>query len=896
MHGLKLRDEFLGKHLKGTAIEIANSRNSGAVQQPADKFLEITYPTADLLRAMDSVGQAHGRPVVLIGERGMGKSHLLASLHHALKNPEVTSSWLDQWDGQLSARPALRPSMHVISESLHRQKFASLWEVLFDHHPHGAEVRGMFKAKGTDWPGHDLIMEMVNHTPTAILLDEFQTWYDGLGNDAKAPYRNRAFGFIQVLSEVAKEAPDKLVLVISVRNGNSDAYQQIHRVNPILVDFRAAGSPELIQRDRRNMLLHRLFTNRRHVAVDAIEQSVGVHVSEYFRLLSVPAAEQDRRRDEFVHSWPFAPHLLQLLEDQILVASDAQETRDLIKILAGLFKSRGESQPILTAADFSLEDDDTGIAALLDSVANEAHRDLREKAMRNQKAVMDSVADHRESIPHLRQILPALWLRSISADNQVGADPAVLHADITHGSPVDDNLFQIEIAGIEGNGFNIHRDGKRLVFRRDENPQAKLLQAARNDKLFQDGQDHAMLAKVLRYAFEGDAGSTGLHRILPLPRNWLVEPWSSLAEVDKPQAWADLKIPVLVVPEDLDKLDATLGKFLKEHLQTRRNTVRFLLQRAGSVGIYQDRDLLVMARAIVKAEEWGSSYHSLKVRYQKELAEVLRGRFTRFAVLSKWSFTDSAACRFHLETVDAQGAKALEAIKEQVHRNLFVQEDFEEFVVAAAEEGKTLGALLRELQEPRANGQECIPWLGEAEMMDRVLLQCARGKIAINLRGSEFLQLHPGESFPAASQRLKSRLNVRGRQLEEVTLMLPHAVPVVGESTPGQATGADIESPPEGGDLGGLQTGTGTPAPGGNEPPGPIFVQTKAAVRRRLENPTTSSLNLLGKMESWGIAPATRLEKIQITLDAATGAQLKDLLKKLPDGLTYGITLEKEDI
>jgi hypothetical protein len=34
---------------------------------------------------------------------------------------------------------------------------------------------------------------------------------------------------------------------------------------------------------------------------------------------------------------------------------------------------------------------------------------------------------------------------------------------------------------------------------------------------------------------------------------------------------------------------------------------------------------------------------------------------------------------------------------------------------------------------------------------------------------------------------------------------------------------------------------------------------------------------------------------VTIRLSAATGAQLKELLKKLPDGLTFELSLEKEE-
>jgi hypothetical protein len=122
-----------------------------------------------------------------------------------------------------------------------------------------------------------------------LLLDEFQTWYDGLTNTKQYPWKNWAFNFIQILSEIAKERPELLVLVISVRNGGSDAYQQVHRVNPVAIDFKAGGNAERIQQDRRRMLLHRLFDNRLQIPTANIESLVAQHVSEYFRLLDVPS-------------------------------------------------------------------------------------------------------------------------------------------------------------------------------------------------------------------------------------------------------------------------------------------------------------------------------------------------------------------------------------------------------------------------------------------------------------------------------------------------------------------------------------------------------------------------------------------------------------------------------
>lgn len=908
MLGLTLREEFRGKRLKGTAIELSNDTNTGATQVTAKSFLEITYPTHDVLKGIEAIGPNQGRPVVVIGERGLGKSHLMAALYHAVNDPRSTGAWLNAWGTTLGSPPigeiALRTGMEVIGESLHRQRYKFLWDLLFERHPYGAYIKGKWEGMGaakTDVPSDKLILELLQHTPTMLLLDEFQTWYDGLTNTKQYPWKNWAFNFIQILSEIAKERPDLLVLVISVRNGSSDAYQQVHRVNPVAIDFKAGGNAERIQQDRRRMLLHRLFDNRLQIAQSSIESLVANHVDEYFRLQDVPPTERDRKRQEFVESWPFAPHLLRLLEEQVLIATDAQETRDMIRILANLYKSRGAAVPVLTAADFRLDDDASGIGALLDSVSNEHHRTLRAKAQQNIISVTEAVVDHSSLAPHLQEIVGALWLRSIAIGNLAGAEPTMLQVDITRNKAVDDNAFQVELATIVENSFNIHQDGPRLVFREEENPRAKLMACARNDKLFSDGSDQAQLAKQIRYVFGGSDEVAKSFRVIALPKSWQTDPWSTLDEAEQPERW-DERLPILVLPEEPDAIDQRLGRWLKDHLQRRRNTIRFLLPRAGSSNAFQDRDLLILARAEMKAQEWsgqGPEYKKLHSEYQGALRDIIKKRFDRFAVLHRWNFGDPDKCIFNVETLKKQGAQIPEGIEEALTNDLFVPEDFEDLVLQAAADNSAVGKLLRELQEPRPAGQHCVPWLGETAMKERILRLCARGKIAINLRGLENLQAQPGEDEEAAWKRFRPKLSYTGRQLDEVFLMEPSAVPITGGITP--LAGSDgaglfsagpiLTTQPFGDET---SASAGAPQAGGS-----IFDggATGAGGKSRipLSNPPTSPLNLIGKLEGWGIGPATQVVEVSLKVSSANGAQLKELLKKLPDGMTFELSLEKED-
>ena len=913
MLGLSLREEFRGRRLKGTAIELSNESNTGATQIAAQKFLEITYPTHDLLKGIEAIGPNKGRPVVVIGERGLGKSHLMAAFYHAVNDATSTGAWLNSWATTLGdtqiRKIALRDKMLVVGESLHRHRYKFLWDLLFERHPHGTYIKGKWEGMGaakTNIPSDKLILELLQREPMMLLLDEFQTWFDGLTNTKQYPWKNWAFNFIQILSEIAKERPDLLVLVISVRNGDSDAYQQVHRVNPVAIDFKAGGNAERIQQDRRRLLLHRLFDNRLQISTANIESLVADHVAEYFRILDIPSSEQDRKRNEFIDSWPYAPHLLRLLEEQVLIATDAQETRDMIRILANLYKSHDKAAPVLTAANFRLDDDASGIGALLDSVSNEHHRSLRSKAQQNIISVTEAVPGHASLAPHLQEIVGALWLRSIAVGNLAGAEPTTLQADVTRDKPIDDNAFQVELATIVENSFNLHQDGPRLVFRDEENPQAKLIAYARNDRLFSDGSDLAQLAREIRYVIGGTEEVAKTFRVIALPMSWLSDPWSSLDEAEQPERWDD-RLPILVLPEEPDKLNERLGSWLKDHLQKRRNSVRFLLPRFGSTNLFQDRDLLILTRAAMKAKEWSSQvpeYKKLQTKYQGELRDILKKRHDRFAVLYRWNFADPNQCVFSVESLKKQGAQIPEAIEESLVNDLFVPEDFEELVLRAASENTSVGRLLRELQEPRPAGKDCIPWLGETAMKERILRLCAHGKVAINLRGLELLQALPGEDENTAWTRLRSKLPYTGRHLDEVSLSEPSAVSTTGGTTPEAAQPGDFvggglfggggpgtESIPAGGQLYEVP-GTG-PLDGGIFDGGVGVYGSKT--RMCLNNPSTSPLNLIGKLESWGIGPATQVAEISIKVSAATGAQLKELIKKLPDGMTFELSLEKEE-
>lgn len=910
MLDLMLREEFRGKRLKGTTVDFTNQSKTGALEVPASEFLRITYPSFDLLKTVESIGPGQSRPVVLMGSRGQGKSHLLAAIYHLCTSSNAGEAWLSEWSERLGpeiGKLKLRHDCKVIAESLHLQQYKFLWDVLFDRHPSGQKYLGKWEGMGdkkTDTPSYQHMVEMFTEQPTVLILDEYQTWFEGLSNNAKQKSRNWAFNFIQILSEIAQKHPDLLVLVVSVRDGNTDAYQQIHRVNPVLVDFKGP----LANRDRQRLLLYRIFENRMQVPAPKIESAIRAHVSEYFRLAKIPQPEHEKRQADFLEAWPYAPHLLKLLDDQVLIATDAQETRDLIKILVDLFKSVDEKQPIITAADFSLSNEKSGVASLLDSVANQLLRDLREHAIRNLQSVQDAVPNASKELPHCDEILSALWLRSLTVDKLVGADPSELQIDITRSKAIDDNQFQAELATIVENSFNIHPIGDRFVFKNDVNPQAKLLSHAKNDKLFQNGEDVDHLAKEVRSVIGGPESVSQNYRVVVLKRKWQSDPWSEFDEKEQPKNW-DGRLTMVVIPEYPEKLSLTLGSWLKTHLQEDRNTIRFLLLQKGNPCIYYDRELLVLARAVSLAMLWRKTepvYGELQKKFQAELTTKLKSRFDRFAILGEWNFADPSKCRFEEQSHGTQGDKIPEAVDAIIKKTVFEPEEFEEHVELLADNSDSVGKLLKDLREPRPGGKPCIPWLGEIEVKERVIRMCANGQIALNIGGTEPLQALPGESAADAWHRMKGKLGT-GKHLDQTTLHKPDAVVVSGGKTKVvvTATGTGSSSTGPTGDGTITETGngssgdnkTGSTTPGGSGTGlGNLFGGTgTATVRTPHTTPPTSGLNLLGQVESWGIKPATPVTNIALKIPKMNGAQLQQLLKHLPDGVTYGLDLEKEN-
>jgi hypothetical protein len=542
--------------------------------------------------------------------------------------------------------------------------------------------------------------------------------------------------------------------------------------------------------------------------------------------------------------------------------------------------------------------------SLLDSFATSADQErLREKAIRN----LQSLQEANVPAPHAREVISSLWIRSLSAAQDAGGSRREVQLDITRATVVDDNSFTNELATIVEGSFNIHEVGtqeKRYCFRLPENPESKLKAWARNDNAFKPqvaaapgllsvGHDQEYLRTVLNYVLKSPEGTNEQpSQPIVFDPNWEKAPWANVTDSDKPVTWADRGIPVLLVlPVAPTDLSESLGPWLVDHVPVNRNMARFLLPKQGALNIFDDRDLLVMARCALLARDWKASdsqYDKLHKKYEGALKVELKSRFDRYAVLGMWDFQQPKNCTFHVENHGATGSDIPSAVETHLRVNFFAPEDVEKGVISAAERGESIGQLLSMLREPSLPGAATIPFLGDNLTYEFCLSLAARDKIALDV-GGRWYHKESDETEREALARLRSRAWKTGRELLSIRLGKPSQVGSTGVA----AVPAPTLFPPSGAPATPIPVGAGpsaalqstrssiAPSPGApttsdGAPPLPA----QPVIRRSIGAKT--GMNLLGDLERWALPDQQRVTQASLTVTGVTIKDLRELVTKLP--------------
>ena len=443
-----------------------------------------------------------------------------------------------------------------------------------------------------------------------------------------------------------------------------------------------------------------------------------------------------------------------------------------------------------------------------------------------------------------------------------------------------------------------HADG-RLYFDLEDNPRAKVRSVARNDGLWNvnvadanqpnryPGKDVEFLREKIRHMLASETAATPSD-IIVLGPDWQTAPWSSVSDLQQPARWEKPVLIVLPAPITFDsqRHAAALASWLSAHVAERRNTLRFLVPKAGTTPLFDDVELIFQARCgHLTHRAWCTEpkYNNLKTEFDRPLTTSLKTRFDRFAILRRWDFQNPGQCVFDLEPVAELATSLPKTIEDKIKADIYDATEFETFVLQFAASPRAVGDLFRELAEPpTVPTKDAIPFLGDTKTYEELLRLCARGRLAINVNNTWFTRNHDDEDDEAALRRIRFRASRSGPEQRAAQIGLPSVAGggAVAGNTPPQPV-------PPGHDPAGhdrtppvvTPPGTTPPTPG---PTGQTILPLPPVIKTERTTAESNTISLIGQLEAWGITPDKMLTSAKVEFSNLTAQQLRRILQQIP--------------
>ena len=622
-------------------------------------------------------------------------------------------------------------------------------------------------------------------------------------------------------------------------------------------------------------MLHRIFENRGQISRDQIKGKIDTYFTEWCRLLNHQGSEQSQLEEQMVTLWPFSIDLIGVLEEQILVATNAQETRDLIQIIVALYKTAGEQTNIITPAHFGLDEEaNPELEKLLTSLATAQTKQLAKIALRNLQAVRENL---KEACPvFTEKAISALYIRSLNPARQKGVRREQLQADVSFAQRFDDNVFKDAWALIEDNSYNVHKQQDRYYFDIPENARTKILVHAKNGKHFESGQDLEKILGIAEWAYSPrNSADKGRFRYCILGKTWRSEPFAAgKFRGVIPSEVGDGGPCYVFIPEALQNgnLRQAVGQFLRNSVPTYKNLIRFVVPTKS---VFDDKAILLNARALYFADSWKDQdpeYARLKEHYQTELEKELGNVFNKVLIISKWDHENFNNIQFEEISIAARPGQVFSEVDQAITESHFSIDDFKALIADTVKsnnlERQKLSNLRRIIEEPRPFPNAVIPWTSPTHIFDVILHGVLAGKYAIqgNHGITQLSQSNTSESI---------RRDLQKPQWNRWDSL--HVVPMVG---PTGSAGIPEEPTIR---IGGRDSAEGSDSSGGNGTSAASNgVNSVSKIIRDLGY-GQSPLQALDQVERWGIARNSKLHDVSVVFTSLTGEQLKKVLQ-LVDG------------
>lgn len=335
---IKPRSEILENKFQGVIQSHKVDSEEARLESNAEDLFKVTYVSSALKRVLERVNEkltnaSNQGAILLVGPYGAGKTHGLITLYHLLKKPQLAKKWLRGWNIDI----ALPPSTKTCIVSTRRYDVDFLWEPIFSKLGR-EDILGKIKR----FPTVDQIEDIVADETCAIFVDEIENWYGSFDPEKQADLIERNETFLEHLFEVANDPNKNLLLFLTFLEEKEGLKKIFNRTKPVRIDVSATE-------DREKIVLHRLFEDSDKKDLDRIEQIIQGYMDKYSEPIRIENSYKYKQR--MTETYPFHPLLLETLTQVYEAATERQDIRGMMNVLADMIQDNYDKKDLLLICD-----------------------------------------------------------------------------------------------------------------------------------------------------------------------------------------------------------------------------------------------------------------------------------------------------------------------------------------------------------------------------------------------------------------------------------------------------------------------------------------------------------------------------------------------------------------
>jgi hypothetical protein len=356
--------------------------NAPRVYRDAREFFRTTYMTDNLRQlladVLDIVAGGQGdRVLQLRTPFGGGKTHALLALYHLMRSRAAIDADLEGIPNPGPGRVAVLSGLDldpIAPREVDGLKIHTLWgELAFRVGGQAAYEKVLTQDEQWRAPGANVLRSILDTGPVLILLDEVLVYVQRAAGSGEDPPRRQVTNFLQTLTEVVRGLP-KAAMVYSLQashevGGDEGLLLELDHLVTRLDAKREPVSDDDVMRVVQRRLFPSFGDDASHL--DVARETAREYAIHFCRLREAYAetdadrrtaqAESERLEARMLTSYPFHPHLLDLMYHRWGSLPSYQRTRGALQFLArvvhALWQGEGTIQPLIGPGDVVLGDE-----------------------------------------------------------------------------------------------------------------------------------------------------------------------------------------------------------------------------------------------------------------------------------------------------------------------------------------------------------------------------------------------------------------------------------------------------------------------------------------------------------------------------------------------------------